>query len=779
MKPRVLPYVLLGVSLLLAALPAFGQAQTDGLDNTQQRFDGIIDAFRGQSFGWQFTLTTFARDLFFSLAVIQFVWENASIAIRGADVGDFLWTNVRLVLTIGIMWVFLENWYDWSAAIVMSFRQAGEQAVLASAPGAESTLDPANLLQNGLVIAGSLLTQMSIWSVDSVPLMMCAIVLLLCFALLAAFMAVAIIESYIVIGGSVLFLGFGATQWTSDIAKRTMMYAVSVGAKLFVMQLIVGVAMGSVLTWAETYEQTDSTNTLALMGLTIAIVIMAKMIPDLVQGVINGSSAGSTGALMSTVGAAVGAAVAGTAAVATGGGSAAAGAAGSAGGGGLPGGGGGFTGGGPGGGGGGALGNPGSGAAGASMGLASMSGGPMGAGGMGGASRAALSPASGHMLRMGGAIVDTATGFDPSRSVMGPLANIGRSVPDAGEKPAPPAIPSAGGGGSSGDASAVSGSGRSGSDANDTSGGLIVGSGEASSPAAGGAGSAAAAAVAGVAAGAAGATVPGQGGAGNAAAGAAQDAGKAPSAPASSGRTLDERSTPSSAATAGSTTTGAASDQVRAANDGPAVGPTGSAALAADGRTIDERAGAAAAAAGSSASSSAPSSAASVAGAAASSGAWGGSSSGGSADVDGSPAVASALPAAAVLDPTGSTPSPFTGSSPQGGAPQSLDDRSSEDPQVSGSSVAEALSAHDSSGEASKSPGELQQISGEARRRAAVSGAVVGALAGGPMGAMAGAAVGAVVAPSLAALGQRAKDRLDQARRRFGLAQRGPTPPSA
>jgi type IV secretion system protein TrbL len=86
------------------------------------------------------------------------------------------------------------------------------------------------------------------------------------FGFCGAFLHVSRLNPYIVIGGSVLLLGFGGASWTADIAKRTMMYAVSVGAKLFVMQLIVGVAMGSVILWAQTYQQDSSTSTLALIG---------------------------------------------------------------------------------------------------------------------------------------------------------------------------------------------------------------------------------------------------------------------------------------------------------------------------------------------------------------------------------------------------------------------------------------------------------------------------------------------------------------------------------
>ncbi|MBN8477329.1 MAG: P-type conjugative transfer protein TrbL, partial [Burkholderiales bacterium] len=287
------PAIPLRTWLIFFALVALVLVAPDVLaqDQTQQRYTGILQAFRDQSIRWQGVLSASARWLFFTLAIAQFAWVNMELALRGGDISDFIAENTRGILATGIMYVFLVHSFDWSTSLVMGFRQAGERAVIASAgAGAESTLDPAGVFQNGLIVAGSLFSQMGIWSgADNVSLVICALVLLVCFAFLAAFMALAIVESYIVIGASVLMLGFGGSRWTSDIAKRTLMYAVAVGAKLFTMQLIVGVAMGSVITWAQTYESDNSTSTLSLVGLVLLVTICAKMIPEIVQGILSGS----------------------------------------------------------------------------------------------------------------------------------------------------------------------------------------------------------------------------------------------------------------------------------------------------------------------------------------------------------------------------------------------------------------------------------------------------------------------------------------------------------
>ncbi|NBO65596.1 MAG: hypothetical protein EBU88_12280, partial [Acidobacteria bacterium] len=75
---------------------------------------------------------------------------------------------------------------------------------------------------------------------DAIISGICAIVILVCFGLMAANMIEALIESYIVISAGVIMMGFGGSHWTNDYAKKLLIYAVSVGAKLFLIQLMVG-----------------------------------------------------------------------------------------------------------------------------------------------------------------------------------------------------------------------------------------------------------------------------------------------------------------------------------------------------------------------------------------------------------------------------------------------------------------------------------------------------------------------------------------------------------
>ena len=49
-----------------------------------------------------------------------------------------------------------------------------------------------------------------------------------------------LVESYFVISSGVILMGFGGSQWTNQFAINIIRYAVSVGAKLFMVQLVIG-----------------------------------------------------------------------------------------------------------------------------------------------------------------------------------------------------------------------------------------------------------------------------------------------------------------------------------------------------------------------------------------------------------------------------------------------------------------------------------------------------------------------------------------------------------
>jgi len=208
---------------------------------------------------------------------------------------------VNQILFLGFFLVLLENSVTWGQAIVSSFRQA------ASAAGGGG-IAPSDVFAAGVKIAAMVLNQMTIWHPEaSAGLMVAGIVIEVCFALMAAFMVLALVESYLIISMGVLFMAFGGSRWTKDFAVSTVRYTVSVGAKLFVLQLLVSIGTGLVQSWANSFTDVTDASLCILIGCSIVMLALVKVLPDTMQRIVNGSSMASGSALVGAAAAVSGA----------------------------------------------------------------------------------------------------------------------------------------------------------------------------------------------------------------------------------------------------------------------------------------------------------------------------------------------------------------------------------------------------------------------------------------------------------------------------------------
>jgi type IV secretion system protein TrbL len=263
--------------------------------------DQIVDQFRARSAGWEGTLRSFALGTFGILATIELAWSAIRMAFRNADASEWLAEIVNQILFLGFFLALLENSVTWGQAIVDSFRHA------ASAAGG-SGVAPSNVFAAGVSLAGKVMSQMSFWSPGaSIALVIAGLVIEVCFALIAAFMVLALVESYLIISMGVILMAFGGSRWTNDFAVSTVRYTVSVGAKLFVMQLLVSIGAGLITDWANTFNDVTANSLCILVGCTIVLLALVKVLPETMQRIVNGSSMASSSALVGATAAVSGA----------------------------------------------------------------------------------------------------------------------------------------------------------------------------------------------------------------------------------------------------------------------------------------------------------------------------------------------------------------------------------------------------------------------------------------------------------------------------------------
>lgn len=306
----------LGLALTFAATPAYAQSQ--GM------LDNVLNRYKGMAAAWASVFTTHATILFGALAAISLIWTFGQMALRRADLGEFASETIRFAVFCGVFWWLLINGPAIGIAIIEGLRSLGAQA-----SGLPNNLAPSGIVDIGFDIFRQTNEEFSITSpFQSTIQVLIALGVLIVLALVGVNMLLLLASGYILAYGGVIFLGFGGSRWTSDIALNYFKTVVAVGASLMTMVLIVGVGKTFL---DQYYAQTGAGATVQDLGtmLVFAVVLLALVnkVPAMVGGVISGGSihaAGGIGAF--GAGAALGAAGMAAGAAATGGAMIAAGA---------------------------------------------------------------------------------------------------------------------------------------------------------------------------------------------------------------------------------------------------------------------------------------------------------------------------------------------------------------------------------------------------------------------------------------------------------------------
>jgi len=296
-----LALVALGTSgvVLLASGTAHAAASVGTLDQ-------MLQQFQSQSSSWGTALKQLALNSFYILAVIDIALTAVGWAFRGGDLGDLLGSLVNEIMFIGIFLALLENSLSWSQDIVSSFRQG------AAAAGA-TALTPSAVFAAGVSVAKQITNISALFHpIDFAAFLIAAIVIVICFAGVAATMIVTLVESYLVIQAGVLLMAFGGSRWTKDVAISAIKYAVAVGAKLMILQFIAALGTQFATQWASSFSASNSTPVLVVIGCSIVLFAVAKTVPETFMRLVGGASLASGAGLMAAAGA-VGAGVAGAA----------------------------------------------------------------------------------------------------------------------------------------------------------------------------------------------------------------------------------------------------------------------------------------------------------------------------------------------------------------------------------------------------------------------------------------------------------------------------------
>ncbi len=269
----------------------------------------VANAFKTTSGGWISTALGYARHLFFALVAIELAWTAVTYALQRDNLSDFVANVVLKLMGVFFFLALLQNAPVWIPYIVGSFAQAG-----ANIGGQGVVLDPSSTFGEGLQLAKNMLGTLSnpVFFTAIVAVLLavfCAIGVVVAYAVVAGQLMVTLIESYIVISAGLFFLGFSGSRWTLPFSEKYVAYAVSVGIKLFMLYLIVGLGQTLAVQWIVLFTPGVIASPdiyIGVAGSALVFMLLGWQVPSLAASLMNGSpmmTLGTAGSTLGTMGA--------------------------------------------------------------------------------------------------------------------------------------------------------------------------------------------------------------------------------------------------------------------------------------------------------------------------------------------------------------------------------------------------------------------------------------------------------------------------------------------
>ena len=254
----------------------------------------LVHEFYNKTSTWEPTLKRYALVVFRGLVILEVCFLGIKAALNRDQLGDILKQFVMLLLTY---------YKEWSWNLINGLGAIGRELT----PGDYSSESP---FLTGMQLVKLVLDKLSVWSPgNSIALLIAALVIIVCFALISAQVVFIKCEAMVAMAAAVILVGFGGSAFLKDYAVNAIRYVLAVAFKLFVMQLVLGVGIAFIESFSTSTAELQ--DIFVVIGASVVLLALVKSLPDVCAGIINGSHV-SSGAALTASAAAVGGATLGT-----------------------------------------------------------------------------------------------------------------------------------------------------------------------------------------------------------------------------------------------------------------------------------------------------------------------------------------------------------------------------------------------------------------------------------------------------------------------------------
>jgi type IV secretion system protein TrbL len=273
--------------------------------------DTLSSQYSSSAQKWETSIKEHAVKLFWILAAISAAWTFAVLVLRQSDLADLVGAAVRFIVTTMFFYWLLDRGPDFAGDILRSTLQLAGDAT------GTRGLDWGAFANMGVKVFMEVNRHISIWNpVVAVSAGIVAILILVALCLITVNLVLVNCETWIMLSAGLIFLGFGATEWTRDLSVSYYKHLLGVGIKQFVTLLLAGIGldiMNSLYTAAQTTGWGTDLQALAvaLASALILLLLIAK-VPVAVAAICGVSAGGAGGHGVSSLfsGAGIGAQIA-------------------------------------------------------------------------------------------------------------------------------------------------------------------------------------------------------------------------------------------------------------------------------------------------------------------------------------------------------------------------------------------------------------------------------------------------------------------------------------
>ena len=213
-------------------------------------FDAIAGQYYNAGLNYSAAIQPYALKLFIALLLIDILVTWLQFTAEGQlDASHFLGRLIKHILSGGFVYLMIVNAFPWMNAVLKSFSAIGASITGLPALSPQTVLQIGGEISNTIFNAPanvSLMTDIELAIVQSIS----AFVVLLSFVITAAMLLLTLIESYLVVGGGVLLLGFGANRFTAPAAEGYFGYVLRVGVRLLFFYLVLAIGVQMANQWA-------------------------------------------------------------------------------------------------------------------------------------------------------------------------------------------------------------------------------------------------------------------------------------------------------------------------------------------------------------------------------------------------------------------------------------------------------------------------------------------------------------------------------------------------